>query len=746
MPQADTFRKFWDAGFRRLVPITPPGAPASERSSLHKRPGALGKAVGVKGIDGLWRGFDWLKHESTETDLPLWEKMGAGVGIRTGAGLVAVDIDTLDETHAAEIHDAAVRLLGPSPVRTGQAPKRLLLYRTTAPVNYRRVLFDDGGSHKPGAEARVELLTEGRQFVAHGIHTGTKQPYAWDRFPTIDDLTIVTPEDIQAYFDHLTAALPAAAQNEQSADRHEVDQNALAAVDLDEITRAVEALPNTTALFPTYDDYVRVGYAIKGASQEDPDRGLALYQSWAARWEGDNDPERVTADWSRMKPPFEIGAQYLCALAERHSEGAYDRSRVWFMPVEERPDDPFIVAEKNEAAAEEAKNPPIKWVRPAEWRGKTPPAREWEVEGWIPRYDVTLLYGEGGIGKTLLAHQYATCAAAGVNWLRQETREARVMAFFCEDSEDELHRRQLDICGAFGITLDDIDKNLRIASRKYMDNILALWDRNTGAMARQAIWDQLRRDALDFGAEVLIIDTLADTFGGSEIDRAQVNSFVKSCLGALAQETKGTVIALGHPSVSGRAEGRSGSTGWSNAARSRIYLRYPNGVESGNVRELEGMKLNYGPKGSLLKIKWDSGAFSVLAETRPEVDLTALRKASADETEERLPTVAEVNQEAVMKALVEAEAAGTALSLSPRSSLYAPKVLSRQWREYVAGLDHAAIERAIVDLEKIGAISAGIIGRKDNRHPISGYRVNLVRTDDGVWTAPANLSPRGVFD
>jgi RecA-family ATPase len=86
-------------------------------------------------------------------------------------------------------------------------------------------------------------------------------------------------------------------------------------------------------------------------------------------------------------------------------------------------------------------------------------------------------------------------------------------------------------------------------------------------------------DAKAFRADVVIVDTIADVFAGSEIDRMQVNAFVKSCLGRLAQEIGGSVIALGHPSMAGKqsGEGESGSTAWSNAVRSRLYLKVPEG-------------------------------------------------------------------------------------------------------------------------------------------------------------------------
>lgn len=745
MTEQNPFRKFWLAGYQRLVPITPPDAQVSEKSTLFKRRGALGKAVGIRGNDGLWRGFDWLKSTTTADDLDAWYAMGAGVGIRTGDGLVALDIDTLNAELAERAESLARATLGPAPVRFGRAPKRLLLYRTEPGVPYQRVIFDDGLEHKPGAEARIELLTDDRQFVAHGIHPATGQPYKWVGLCELNDLATVTPEAFRAYFDLLASLLPAAKKETQAApsDRN-VDQNSLRA-DLETVRKAVDALPNTTALFPTYDDYVRVGYAIKGACLDAPAEGLQLFQQWAAKWEGGNDPERVEADWNRMKPPFEIGSAWLFEKADQLSGGQFQHAEAWFDVQPETELNPFEEQERK-AGSTAQQVEPIKWLRPSDWTGKEPPEREWEVEGWIPRREVTLLYGDGGIGKTLLIHQYATAAAAGVDWLGQKTRKARVMCFFCEDGEDELHRRQLDICTALGVTLADVDNDLRIASRKYMDNLLAIWNRNTTAMQRTAVWEQLVADIKSFGATVFIVDTLADTFGGSEIDRSQVNSFIKSCLGAIVAETGASGIALGHPSVAGKAEGRSGSTAWSNAARSRIFLRYPKGTEKGNVRELEGMKLNYGPKGALLKLKWNRGAFDVLAGSRPEIELNAFKEGAGESA--ALPTVESANEAAVLQALVEAQAAETALNLTKNSTAYAPRVLKRQWPEYLGDVSPEDVESALVALEKRGAIKAGEVGRRSDRKPIFGYAVVRSVLEGGQTPSGTtdNLSDRdGVF-
>lgn len=173
------FEKLWSMGYRKLVPIVPVDAPLSERSTLHKRlaTGAdgRGKAPGVRGTDGLWFGFDWLRHETTEDDLTRWHAMGAGAGVKTGpqedeTWLIGVDADTLDNDRAMRIGHMVRKTFGYVPTRIGQAPKALYLIRVDGPLKYTRVDL--------GAE-RVELLSAGRQAVVHGIHPKTGQPYQW---------------------------------------------------------------------------------------------------------------------------------------------------------------------------------------------------------------------------------------------------------------------------------------------------------------------------------------------------------------------------------------------------------------------------------------------------------------------------------------------------------------------------------------------------------------------------------------
>jgi hypothetical protein len=732
------FRAFWQAGYTRLVPIVPPGAPLSPKSSLALRMAknaaqdARGKAPGVRGDDGLWRGIDWLKHETTEADLERWHAMQAGTGIRTGAGLVALDIDTLNEALAEKVAALAELNLGEAPVRLGRAPKRLLLYATNDTIPYQRVLFDDGLPHRPGAEPRVELLSDDRQFVAAGIHPVTGKPYRWlSPIPPRHMLPMVSAASVAAFFAHLATVLPSARAQVEAlpSERANVDQAQLLG-DPDTVARAVASLPNTTELFPTYDDYVRVGYAIKGATQDDA-HGLELFQQWAARWDaGGNDPDRVAADWQRMKPPFSVGAQYLYELAQRH--GSFTTAEAWFdgNNAPGASADPWAAAPSEEPAIE-----PIKWANLTAWRTTEAPPREWDVNHFIPRGVVTLVYGEGGVGKTLSMHQYAVCAAAGIDWLGQKTRPARVMCVFCEDDEEELHRRHRDILKATGADGDLVDRNLRIVSRAGEDNLIVTFGRSNGAMQRTAFWHQIAREAVEWEPDVLILDTIADIFGGSEIDRMQVNSFVKVGLGGLSGNRKMSTLALGHPSIAGKDRGYSGSTAWSNASRSRIYLRRPKGKEKGNLRELEGMKANRGPVGNLLQIEWKAGAFSLVAAST-QIDLNAF-KTEAEAVAVRAATIEEREEGAVLAALAAARAEMMPLGLNARvHQKYAPRVLRACYPDLMAHVrsEDAVVEDVLRRLLRVGRVREAVWKHPAHRYNVAGYEVVTADTaSSGVF-------------
>ena len=64
--------------------------------------------------------------------------------------------------------------------------------------------------------------------------------------------------------------------------------------------------------------------------------------------------------------------------------------------------------------------------------------REWMVENLIPMQQVTLLYGDGGTGKSTLALQLANAAVKLEKWLDLETKAGATYYLSCEDEENEI--------------------------------------------------------------------------------------------------------------------------------------------------------------------------------------------------------------------------------------------------------------------------------------------------------------------
>lgn len=251
-----------------------------------------------------------------------------------------------------------------------------------------------------------------------------------------------------------------------------------------------------------------------------------------------------------------------------------------------------------------------------------PPERQWLVQEWIVEGAVNSLYGDGGLGKTLLAQQLACAVSHGEPWLGLPTKQGSVLAILCEDDKNELHRRHNDIKAAMGHAIGNPFEDVWLWPRVGDENVLVQWNKDSvatlGAFAAGMI------DAVKaVSPSLLILDTLADFYGGNEIDRGQVNYFVKTVLGGLikSQGAAGsplTILLLGHPSVAGKATGAgySGSTAWNAAVRSRMYLSRPDDEAPADERVLTRGKANYAKSGdeTAIKLFYDDGVLRPVDE------------------------------------------------------------------------------------------------------------------------------------
>ena len=103
-------------------------------------------------------------------------ELSTGIRTRYTPGF---DIDIYDPAVADQVQQALLNMIpqqGTILVRVGLPPKRLIPFRCATPFKKISAAFkapDDGVTHK------VEVLADGQQFVAEGIHEDTHLPYCW---------------------------------------------------------------------------------------------------------------------------------------------------------------------------------------------------------------------------------------------------------------------------------------------------------------------------------------------------------------------------------------------------------------------------------------------------------------------------------------------------------------------------------------------------------------------------------------
>lgn len=260
--------------------------------------------------------------------------------------------------------------------------------------------------------------------------------------------------------------------------------------------------------------------------------------------------------------------------------------------------------------------PPLPVVEVGAFIGVEPPPRVFlDSAGLIPMRNVTLLSGDGGTGKSLLALQLALAVSTVLpDWVGISIgpeSNGGVVYLSAEDDMLEIHKRLAEICEAENADLGAALGLLSFLDMAGEDATLAAEKAHSGVMAKTALYGRLEATLTQRSPILLILDNLADVYAGNENSRSPVKQFV-GLLRHLAMKYDCAIVLLGHPSLSGLASGSgsSGSTAWNNSVRSRLYLkRLEPGEGDEDMRVLEAMKSNYGRKGRVFGLRWHDGRF-----------------------------------------------------------------------------------------------------------------------------------------
>jgi RecA-family ATPase len=342
--------------------------------------------------------------------------------------------------------------------------------------------------------------------------------------------------------------------------------------------------------------------------------------------------------------------------------------------------------------------PPLRW---SECQGDPPP-RSWWIQDWLGPWP-TLIAGAGGSGKTTLWQTIATALATGKPFLGPQVRPLNVLMWLCEDDKHEVWRRQHAINRYFGLEYVDLEQ-LSIVPRMGFDNTLL--GTAYGSPLFTTLHEELKEQVEDLHTDVLVLDNIAQVFGGNENDRHQVTLFANG-IGGLITERPFACVFMGHP-ARGQASEFSGSSAWENAMRMRWYLgptlpdqkpKEEEDEQEPEVLYLAKRKANYSSK-DWRKLRFQDG---LLVPDEPQGISGRIGEAIRKEGAETV----------ILSALSKLNGIGIQASDRKNSPDYLPaQIVAKRWHQ-----DHTKRELsdALNRLMGEGKLVRGVVGHYSNR-------------------------------
>jgi hypothetical protein len=458
---------------------------------------AEGKATYVNG---------WASKTDVSADeIRLWERLypaalNTGILTRTTP---TIDIDIMSED-AAEAVEALARERfeekGYFLVRIGQAPKRAIPLRTDVPFGKiaGSVVAPDGRTEK------IELLANGQQFVAFGIHPGTRRPYSWHGGEPgeikHEDLPYVSEAEAQQFVD----------------------------------------------------DAVRLLVEEHGYTRPDGAAAEAGTGAPGERAEG--------ADWEELFENIHTGTKVhdsICSLAAKLTIGglgkdaainllralmdgsAAPRDHRWRTRYRRIPHEVVTAHKKFDQGAEADLK--IHWHDDA---SGAEVGRAWLVDGLLPQTGTGLISGQWGVYKTFTALDLAGAVMCGLAFIDYPVAHRGGILFIAAEGAEEIPNR---LAGLLATKYPDV----RRAPFAWLADCPRLLDPRSvnalTAVARQ-VDDRLKAE-FGIGLALIIVDTVVDSAGytrpGDENDAA-LGQILMRALAALSRATGALVVGIDH--------------------------------------------------------------------------------------------------------------------------------------------------------------------------------------------------------
>jgi hypothetical protein len=372
--------------------------------------------VAVRGKEAFVK--DWPNKRYSEEEL---QGLDAASDLNVGLlceNIVGLDIDLTDERHAKAIEALIRRTLKlpkTTPRRVGRAPKCLLVMRVERPLPS----FD---LKHAKTTTLFQLLGAGRQFVVHGIHPDTGQPYTLNRpLPKVEALPLLTPEGLVALrvavaeglahlgYDIAATGTGSGAKADSWSEPHPWS-----------LVGTVQASMALSGLDPNMcrSDWIKVGMAIADGTHGSED-GFSMWEVWS-RGSPKFKQREMRKQWKSFKPGS-------ITKATLFKNDFLKRKPVDSPPPpqSEEPDDTVEALRRTK-----------------------PGAVPWLVDG-LMTHGAHLLVGRPKGGKSWVTMDMAYAVANAGSFAGKKARAGRVLWFAAEDTREGLARR-LDVRGEDG--------------------------------------------------------------------------------------------------------------------------------------------------------------------------------------------------------------------------------------------------------------------------------------------------------
>ena len=444
--------------------------------SGRKRPGMSG-----------WQNTPILLSHDKDTITP-WADQYPGAlstGIRTRF-TPGCDIDVRDQDVADQIEQALLNMAPTGTIlrRVGLPPKRLIPFRCAAPFKKISTSFKeaDGVVHK------VEVLCNGQQFVAEGIHEDTHRPYQWadnisllniahEHLPLIDEIFA------RRFIDKADAIMERAGWTRIGSDR---TNGKTGDEDIFNKTgrKKGSSIYGRTAL---REECEKLAAMPKDSGRNNALNGAAfnLFQLVAGGEldeEKDRVRERLFAAAEACGLVTDDGAVSVHATIESGAKAGYAQPR----------------QANSEKDCSTDKAPPKLALTSTEFvAGFVPP--DYLIGGWLQRRFVYSITAATGDGKTAIALLLTLLVSQAVKLGKLTVKRGRVL-YFAGENPDDVRMRWMATTQQLGLMPEDIDNVYFIP----------------GVFKFTEIGDRVRNEMTEHELSLVVVDTSATYFEGDD--------------------------------------------------------------------------------------------------------------------------------------------------------------------------------------------------------------------------------------